>query len=75
MVAQLFPPGSDKILHKMGKNAYLYNPCVIFYQIMLETVVSAHILTLSLSVSSMLSLVSVSVVSRSEGVKIIMIYF
>ena len=23
----------------MGKNAYLYNPCVIIYQIMLETVV------------------------------------
>ena len=50
----------------MGKIAYLYNPCAIFYQITLETVVSPHILTPSLSVSSMLTLVPVSVASRSE---------
>ena len=50
----------------MGGNAYLYNPCVIFYQISLETVVSPHILTPPLSVSSMLALVPVSVASRSE---------
>ena len=54
MASQLFHAGSDKILHKMGKTAYLYDPCV------------PYILTPPLSVSTMLSFVPVSGASRSE---------
>ena len=64
LVSQLFREGSDKISLKMGKNDYLYNPCVIFYQITFETVVSP---LLPVGVQYAIFSISISGVKVGEG--------